>query len=98
MIVNLKSIEVTDNGHARITFRTEKGNFSFIVPRVHASRVCRNLIDFTFDAGNYFMMLEKKIWKRTGEESLLFTKVYQSGKSETLQITRYEYEQEANNE
>lgn len=94
MIVNLKSIEVTDNGHARVTFRTEKANFSFIVPRVHASRVCRNLIDFTFDAGDYFLMLEKKIWERTGEESLLFTRVYKNGHNDTLQITRYEYEQE----
>lgn len=92
MIVNLKNIEATDNGHARVTFRTEKGNFSFIVPRVHASRVCRNLIDFTFDAGDYFLMLEKKIWERTGTESLLFTRVYKNGYEDTLQITRYECE------
>lgn len=94
MIVNLKSIETTDNGHARVTFRTEKGNFSFIVPRVHASRVCRDLIDFTFDAGDYFLMLEKVIWERTGTESLLFTRVYKYGHNDTMQITRYEYESE----
>lgn len=94
MIVELKKIEALENRSVRITLKTETDDFSFVVPRVHASRVCRNLISFSFDAWNYFMMLEKKIWERTGEESLLFTKVSQNGESFTLQITRYEYEQE----
>lgn len=94
MIVELKKIEALENRSVRVTFKTEADDFSFIVPREHASWVCRILTDYAFGYGDYFLMLEKKIRKPTGEESLLFTRVYKSGRSDTLQISRYGYEQE----
>ena len=89
MIVTLKTIEAMDNGAARITFGTEQEDFSFIIPRVHASRVCKTIVDFAFDCFQKVITLDKPIWERTGKESLLFTCAYQDGTTKELQIVNY---------
>lgn len=99
MRVRLKRIEQIHCGAARITFDTESGSeFSFVIPRVHAARVCKNIIDFSFEFGHEKLNLEVVRWERTGEDSIVLTS-YSTIDNHTmkLQITRYEMEQEANN-
>ena len=94
MIVELKKIEVLDNGAARIVLKNGTDDFSFVVPKAFAPRICHFLINSSFDNGNSVLMLEKEIYPRTGKESLFFRyQPWNENKMEQLQITQYKYEQ-----
>lgn len=99
MQVWLKSIERVYCGAARVTFDTESGSeFSFVIAKVHAQRVCKNIIDFAFGYGNEKLDLEIVKWERTGKDSIVLTNFSTIDNHATkLQITHYEMGQEANN-
>lgn len=96
MIVEFKKIEVLDNGSARIVLKNGTDDFSFVVPKAFAPRICHFLINSSFDIGNSVLMLEKTIWPRTGgKESLFFRyQPWNGNKMEQLQITQYKCEQD----
>lgn len=94
--VVLKSIERLENGSARICFIIPEhdNDFTFVIPRVNAPRVCKNIIDFAFVFGCGKLFIKIVTWERTGEDSILLISEDDIGDTKTrLQITRYEMEQ-----
>lgn len=91
--VVLKSIERLENGSARICFIIPEydNDFTFVIPRVHAPRVCKNIIEFAFGFGMEGLFIKNVTWRRTGEDSILLINKSDLGETE-LQITRYEME------
>lgn len=93
--VVLKSIERLENGAAKICFVIPEhdNEFTFVIPKVHAPRVCKNIIDFAFDFGRGNLFIKIVTWERTGENSIMLISESDIGDTETkLQITRYEME------